>query len=98
MVYEFKRRRDAALELLRLGLMEVLEPHGAFYLYIRVGAATADDPEPGTTFARRLLEEADVAVVPGAAFGTPEWIRVSYAAPAEQVMEGVRRIISTRIS
>lgn len=98
MVQEFKRRRDAALELLRLGLMEVLEPHGAFYFYIRVGAATADDPEPGTTFARRLLEDADVAVVPGAAFGTPEWIRVSYAAPAEQVMEGVRRIISTRIS
>lgn len=98
MVHEFKRRRDAALELLRLGLMEVLEPHGAFYFYIRVGAATADDPEPGTTFARRLLEDADVAVVPGAAFGTPEWIRVSYAAPAEQVMEGVRRIISTRIS
>jgi aspartate aminotransferase len=98
MVEEFKRRRDAALRLLHDASVEVVEPQGAFYLYIRVGAATPSDPEPGTTFARRLLEDGDVAVVPGAAFGTPEWIRVSYAAPAEQVMEGVRRIISARIS
>jgi len=98
MVHELKRRRDAALELLHHAAMEVLDPHGAFYLYIRVGLSTADNPEPGTTFARHLLEEDDVAVVPGAAFGSPEWIRVSYAAPAEQVMEGVRRIIAARIS
>jgi aspartate/methionine/tyrosine aminotransferase len=76
----------------------VIEPQGAFYLYIRVGDATPADPEPGTTFAKRLLEEAHVAVVPGIAFRTPEWIRVSYAAPAEQVLEGVRRIIKARIS
>jgi aspartate aminotransferase len=98
MVAEFKRRRDAALELLREASIEVVEPRGAFYLFIRVGDSTPSDPEPGTTFAKRLLEEAHVAVVPGVAFRTPEWIRVSYAAPAEQVMEGVRRIISARIS
>jgi aspartate aminotransferase len=98
MVAEFKRRRDAALELLRRSSMDVIEPQGAFYLYIRIRDASRDDPEPGTVFARRLLEEHDVAVVPGAAFRSPEWIRVSYAAPAEQVMEGVRRIIAARIS
>jgi aspartate aminotransferase len=98
MVGEFKRRRDSALELLRAASIEVIEPQGAFYLYIRVGDATHDDAEPGTTFARRLLEQHDVAVVPGAAFRSPEWIRVSYAAPTEQVMEGVRRIIQARIS
>ena len=98
MVGEFKRRRDAALELLRAASVDVIEPQGAFYLYIRIGDVTHEDPEPGTTFARRLLEEHDVAVVPGAAFRSPEWIRVSYAAPAEQVMEGVRRIIAARIS
>lgn len=98
MVGEFKRRRDAALELLRRASIDVIEPQGAFYLYIRIGDASPEDPEPGTTFARRLLEEHDVAVVPGAAFRSPEWIRVSYAAPAEQVMEGVRRIIAARIS
>ena len=98
MVGEFKRRRDLALELLRAASIEVIEPQGAFYLYIRVGDATHDDAEPGTTFARRLLEQHDVAVVPGVAFRSPEWIRVSYAAPTEHVMEGVRRIIQARIS
>jgi aspartate aminotransferase len=96
MVGEFRQRRDAALELLRRASMEVIEPQGAFYLYIRVADGVVDDPEPGTTFARRLLEDHDVAVVPGAAFRSPEWIRVSYAAPADQVMEGVRRIIAAR--
>ncbi len=98
MVAEFRRRRDMALSLLREAGMDVIEPRGAFYLYIRIGQATPDDPEPGTGFARRLLEDRDVAVVPGIAFRSPEWIRVSYAAPADQVAEGVRRIIAARIS
>jgi aspartate aminotransferase len=98
MVSELRRRRDAALSLLHAAKSTVIEPAGAFYLYIRVGDATRDEPEPGTTFARRLLEERDVAVVPGAAFHTPEWIRLSYAAPTEQVLEGVRRIIAVGIS
>ncbi|MDB4875232.1 MAG: hypothetical protein JWM41_1678 [Gemmatimonadetes bacterium] len=98
MVAEFRVRRDAALGALRAAAIDVIEPHGAFYLYIRAGDATAEDPEPGTTFARRLLEEREVAVVPGIAFGSPEWMRMSYAAPADQVMEGVRRIIAARIS
>jgi aspartate aminotransferase len=98
MVAELRRRRDAALELLRDAGVDVIEPAGAFYLYLRVGDARAGDPAPGTTFARRLLEHCDVAVVPGVAFRSPEWIRVSYAAPADQVLEGVRRIISARIS
>jgi aspartate aminotransferase len=98
MVAEFKRRRDAALALLCEANVEVIEPRGAFYLFIRAGDASPTNREPGTTFAKRLLEDAHVAVVPGVAFRTPEWIRVSYAAPAEQVMEGVRRIIAARIS
>lgn len=98
MVAEFRRRRDAARAMLRSAGLDVVDPCGAFYLFVRVSDSTPEDPEPGTTFARRLLEERDVAVVPGAAFRSPEWIRVSYAAPAEQVTEGVRRIIAARIS
>ena len=98
MVAEFRRRRDGALSLLRAADFDVIEPLGAFYLYLRAGDIAPENPEPGTTFARLLLEQADVAVVPGAAFRSPEWIRVSYAAPAEQVLEGVRRIIDRRIS
>lgn len=97
MVAEFKRRRDAALEILRAANADVIEPCGAFYLYVRAGTPGAKDPEPGVTFARRLLDEFEVAVVPGSAFRSPEWIRVSYAAPAEQVLEGVRRIVAAGI-
>jgi aspartate aminotransferase len=98
MVAEFRNRRDQALALLRAAAVDVIEPQGAFYLYIRVADATPSDPEPGSSFARWLLAEKEVAVVPGSAFRSPEWIRASYAAPADQVMEGMRRIIAGRIS
>ena len=92
MVAEFQRRRDAATELLRGACVDFIEPRGAFYLFLRV-PARGDDTDPGTSFARALLDTHDVAVVPGTAFGTPEWIRVSYAAPREDVLEGVRRVV-----
>lgn len=92
MVAEFRRRRDAAAALLRAACVEFVEPRGAFYLFIRV-PQRGDDADPGTSFARELLDTRDVAVVPGAAFRTPEWIRVSYAAPMEDVLEGIRRIV-----
>jgi aspartate aminotransferase len=98
MVGELRQRRDAALDLLSRAGLRVIDPLGAFYLYIHIDSATPEDPAPGTSFARRLLDESEVAVVPGAAFRSPEWIRVSYAAPRDQVLEGVRRIIERRIS
>lgn len=98
MVDEYRARRDAALGMLRGAGLHVLDPQGAFYLYVHIGEASAGDPEAGTTFARRLLDEACVAVVPGAAFHSPEWIRIAYANRMDQVVEGVRRIIAAHIS
>ena len=98
MLIELRRRRDTALGMLRAGGLEVIEPEGAFYLFVRAGDETNSDPEPGTTLAERLLNEKNVAVVAGAAFGAPEWIRVSFAAPTADVFEGVRRIVSAGIS
>jgi aspartate aminotransferase len=92
MVTEFRRRRDAAVSLLREARADVIKPEGAFYLFVRVPARDGN-PEPGTTFARELLETRDVAVVPGAAFHTPEWIRISYAAPMPDVITGVGRVV-----
>jgi aspartate aminotransferase len=90
MVAEFRKRRDAASALLRAAKVDFIEPRGAFYLFIRV-PSNADDA--GTHFARELLEAHNVAVVPGAAFRTPGWIRISYAAPMDDVMEGVKRTV-----
>ena len=92
MVAEFRRRRDAAAELLRAACVDFIDPCGAFYLFIRVPARDGE-ADGGARFARELLDTRDVAVVPGAAFRTPEWIRISYAAPMEDVLEGVRRVV-----
>jgi aspartate aminotransferase len=94
MVAEFRRRRDAVLALVRREkALEVVEPEGAFYLFARVGEDDSDRDD-GAAFARRLLDEHDVAVVPGSAFLTPGWIRMSYAAPIDDVLEGTRRLIA----
>jgi aspartate aminotransferase len=85
MVAEFRARRDAATAVLDGVGARYIRPDGAFYLYIDVGG-------DGGAFATRLLDTQGVAVVPGAAFLTPDWVRVSYAAPREQVVEGVRRL------
>ena len=92
MVAQFAERRDAALAILRTEpALQVIPPDGAFYLYIKAPAAGT---AAGTLFAGRLLEEADVAVVPGSAFLTPDWVRVSYAAEQSQVEEAMRRVVA----
>jgi aspartate aminotransferase len=94
MVAQFRVRRDAALAILATEPRIVVSPpEGAFYLFLQAsGAGTV--PDAGTAFARTLLEEFDLAVVPGAAFQTPDWIRVSYAAEQSIVEEAMRRIVS----
>ncbi len=94
MMAAFRRRRAAGLALLREARADVVEPAGAFYLFIRVGPATPNDPAPGSRFAARLLETNGVAVVPGAAFHAPEWVRLSYAASEDEVLEGVRQVVA----
>lgn len=93
MVAEFQRRRDAVLSIVRAERgLEVVQPEGAFYLFMRVGG---DDParDEGAAFARRLLDEHEVAVVPGSAFLMPGWVRMSYAAPIADAVEGTRRLV-----
>lgn len=92
MVAEFQARRDAALPVLRASrALTVLEPQGAFYFYVRVpGAGRVADA--GGAFCARLLEEQGVAIVPGAAFRTDDWVRISYAAERAQVVEACRRV------
>ena len=97
MVDEYRRRRDAALEVLRKpNGPAVVQPDGAFYLYIDVQDTSPNHADAGSLFAARLLEDHGVAVVPGAAFQSPGWIRLSYAAAQEAVVEGVRRIVRLR--
>lgn len=93
MVAEFRARRDAALQLLRDAGADVIEPRGAFYLFVRVGEPSTPN-DSGSRCAQRMLEQFGVAVVPGAAFHAPAWVRLSYAAPKEHVLAGVRALVS----
>jgi aspartate aminotransferase len=95
MVAEFKARRDAALPILQASkAITVLPPEGAFYFYIKAPGA-GRVPDAGGAFCRELLEKAGVAIVPGSAFRTPDWVRVSYAADKAQVIEAAKRIAAT---
>ncbi len=92
MVGEFHRRRDAVLDALKLfPSVRYVHPAGAFYLYVNV-AGFERAADAGAAFAARVLERETVAVVPGGAFLTPDWIRMSYATTQSIAVEGVTRI------
>ncbi|MCG6909043.1 MAG: pyridoxal phosphate-dependent aminotransferase [Deltaproteobacteria bacterium] len=87
---DLQRKRDIAYGYAGK-LFTCIEPHGAFYLFADVsahlsGGRTAED------LAAALLEEAGVAVVPGEAFGVQNHIRISYALPEEELVEGFERM------
>ena len=95
MVKAFRSRRDAAMVILgEEGAPPYIHPSGAFYLYIDVSAIPNGGAEPGTVFAAAMLDDHGVAIVPGSAFGTPGWVRLSYAAADADVLEAVRRIVT----
>ncbi|MDQ8164876.1 MAG: aminotransferase class I/II-fold pyridoxal phosphate-dependent enzyme [Gemmatimonadota bacterium] len=94
MVEQFRARRDAAMAILaEEPTIRVIPPEGAFYLFIQApGAGRVSDA--GTVFAAQLLEKHNVAVVPGAAFLAPDWIRVAYSTDIDQVKTAMRRIVT----
>ncbi|MDP9115916.1 MAG: pyridoxal phosphate-dependent aminotransferase [Actinomycetota bacterium] len=94
----FDRRRRAIVAMLG-DIPGVIcpEPQGAFYVYPSVkgllgkplrGRVAADSAE----LAALILDEVEVAVVPGEAFGTPGYLRLSYALGDDDLAEGINRI------
>ena len=89
---EYERRRNRVVEGLRtLPGIRCTLPGGAFYVYPNVGAYLGPELD-ATALAGELLQQAQVAVVPGPAFGTAEHVRISYAASLEQIDEGLARL------
>lgn len=90
----FSKRLDLLYDrLINIPGMHCDKPHGAFYLFPNVeeavkltGFESADD------WATALLEEEQVAIVPGSGFGSPNNVRLSYAASIEQLEEAAKRI------
>ncbi len=89
---EFRRRRDFLVPALTaLGFKVPVMPEGAFYVYADCTKFTADS----TKFASRLLDQAGVALAPGADFGehrANEHVRFAYTRSLRELEEGIERI------
>ena len=94
----FDRRRKTMVRLLSdIPGVTCPEPRGAFYCYPSVVGLIGKDfggvrPKSSAELAALVLEKAEVAVVPGEAFGTPGYFRLSYALGDEDLETGVRRM------
>ena len=94
----FDRRRQTIVAMLReIPGIACPEPQGAFYVYPSVKALLGREiagrtPTSSVELAELVLEEAEVAVVPGEAFGTPGYLRLSYALGDDDLVEGVTRM------
>jgi aspartate aminotransferase len=94
MLAEYERRRQHIVTGLRsIPGVGCVMPAGAFYVYPNVSAYLNKDGIGDTTIlATRLLDQAQVALVPGPAFGTREHVRISYATSQEQIEKGLQRL------
>ena len=81
----FAERREFLMGLLEDHGVEVPEPQGAFYMMPKVGG---DDTE----WCDKAISEAQVATVPGSAFGSPGYARISYANSKDRLQEAVDRL------
>ncbi len=94
----FDRRRRTIVRMLNeIPGVECPEPEGAFYAYPSVKALLGKEirgrrAATSVELAEIILDEVEVAVVPGEAFGTPGYLRLSYALGDDDLTEGVSRV------
>jgi aspartate aminotransferase len=91
----FDKRRQTMLSMLADAPgVECVEPAGAFYVFPSVTGVLNETYPDSEALAEGLLEEAGVAVVPGASFGASGFIRLSYALSDADLERGVARMVS----
>ena len=85
---EFQKRRDQMMTAFD-GVPQVkyIKPDGAFYLF-------CDFSQLGVSLdiAKQILDDVNVAIIPGEGFGAPGFMRLSFATSTEQIAEGTKRI------
>jgi aminotransferase len=89
MIREYNRRRRMVVKKLKEMGLDIFEPNGAFYAFPSIKEYLGSEE-----FSERLLREKRVAVVPGNAFGEcgEGFVRISYAASRETIIEAMNRI------
>jgi len=94
----FDRRRKTIVSMLNeIDGVVCPEPKGAFYVYPSVRGLLGREvdgvtPETSAELAELALDKAEVAVVPGEAFGSPGYLRLSYALGDDDLVEGITRL------
>jgi len=95
---EFDKRRKLIKEALKkIKHVKINKPLGAFYIFPDFSYFLGREYSNGVIknsldLANYILEKAEVAVVPGSAFGAEGHLRISYAASSEEIKEGMKRI------
>lgn len=85
----FIERRDEAVKLMNeVDGLSVSKPDGAFYLFVNIKEVSSDS----LNFAKELLDKKFVAVVPGVAFGSEGYFRMSFATDIGTIRKGITRI------
>ncbi|MDR9375206.1 MAG: pyridoxal phosphate-dependent aminotransferase [Schleiferiaceae bacterium] len=94
----FRKRRDLVIEALEaIPGIKTNHPQGAFYVFPDISALLGRSVgerylESSNDLCLYLLEEAQVALVPGEAFGSPDCVRISYASSEDTLKEALQRI------
>ena len=94
----FDRRRKLIVKMLNeIPGVVCPTPTGAFYVYPSVKGVLGKEirgkrPQTSAELATLILEEAEVAAVPGEAFGPSGYLRFSYALSDEDIVEGITRV------
>ena len=85
---EFRTRRDLMMqEVSRIGGVRYVRPDGAFYLFCDFSKFGSSE-----VLAKKILDDVNVAVIPGDSFGAPGFLRLSFATSQERIQEGIKRI------
>jgi aspartate aminotransferase len=94
MTKQYKKRHDYIFSAINeIKGFECRKGAGSFYIFPRIiGALQKKNLKSDTELVELLIQEANVACVPGSAFGAPGYIRLSYACSLETLREAVKRI------
>ena len=99
---KYIKRRDLAFDILsKSKYLKIIKPHGAFYIFVNCEDAINKKTAEGDSICddqdlcKYLLHEAKVGVVPGSAFGLPNYFRMSYVSNNETLINGCNQIINS---
>ncbi|WP_291647842.1 pyridoxal phosphate-dependent aminotransferase [Clostridium sp.] len=98
MIKEFEKRRNYMINRInKIQGLSIIRPKGAFYIMVCIEKYfgkefNGDIINSSLDFSKSLLNEENVAVIPGIAFGLDNYIRLSYATSMEIIEEGLNRL------